>query len=345
MPRALDKTTHTPSSEAASGKGRPRRSVRTLDAIEQAQGPRGTATAAQRSKRTSLALYLTYLRLERGLSKNSLEAYRRDIDKLEQYLRPLSKTLERATPQDLQHFLRDLGETGLERTSIVRIVSGLRGFYRFLLTEKIILADPTEKLEVRSPRRKLPEVLTIAEVEAILGTPDRATNKGLRDHAILEVLYASGARVSEVTGLRLNQLFLKDGLIKLFGKGSKERLVPLGRQASSALEIYLSRVRPLHLVKGRATDSVFLNQERGTGLSRMSIWTIVQEAAKEAGVEKPVYPHIFRHSFATHLIEGGADLRVVQEMLGHSDISTTEIYTHVDTAFLREVHRTFHPRG
>ena len=295
--------------------------------------------------RSPVDLYLTHLRLERGLAPNSLEAYRRDIAKLEQYIEPRQTQLTRIRGTDLQHFVRALGEAGLERTSMVRIISGLRGFYRFLLTEKIILTDPTENLDIKSVRRKLPEVLTIAEIEAILSKPDLQTRKGIRDRAILEFLYATGARVSEVTTLKLTQLFLEDGLVKLFGKGSKERVVPIGLIARDAVSEYLRVVRPIFVKPGKRTDAVFLNQERGTGLSRMTIWNIIQEYTLAAKIDKPISPHTFRHSFATHLIEGGADLRIVQEMLGHADISTTEIYTHLDRSYLREVHRTFHPRG
>jgi integrase/recombinase XerD len=179
----------------------------------------------------------------------------------------------------------------------------------------------------------------------MLSKPDLTTNKGIRDRAILEFLYATGARVSEATTLRMQQLWIEDGLVKLFGKGSKERIVPLGGAARTALDAYIGTVRPLHLRSGKMTDAVFLNQERGTGLSRMTIWNIIQEYAREAEIEKPISPHTFRHSFATHLLEGGADLRIVQELLGHADISTTEIYTHVDRSYLQEIHRTFHPRG
>lgn len=299
----------------------------------------------QRPARDPINLYLNYLRLERGLSPNSLEAYCRDIQKLELYIEPSKIPLTRVSYADLQKFLRELGEAGMARTSVVRIVSGLRGFYKFLLTEKIILSDPTENLDVKSIRRTLPDVLSIAEIEALLAQPDITTNKGVRDVALLEFLYATGARVSEATGLRLSQLFLKDGLVKLFGKGSKERIVPIGKIARTAMDTYLSKVRPLFIRTGKRTDAVFLNQERGTALSRMSVWNLVREYALSAKIEKQLSPHTFRHSFATHLIEGGADLRMVQEMLGHADISTTEIYTHVDRSYLQEVHRTFHPRG
>ncbi len=329
----------------------PKRSKRTLASLGIEGSPRGAeALPAMLPAAAPLDLYLNYLRLERGLSANSLEAYRHDIEKFEGYLRSKdnlkpSIRANNASSRDVEHFIRELGEIGLARTSMVRIVSGLRGFYKFLLTERMILSDPTENLELKPPRRALPEVLSIAEMEAILAAPDLATSKGVRDRALLEFLYASGARVSEATGLRMSQLFLKDGLVKLFGKGSKERIVPIGKMAREAMDNYLSRVRPLFLRADRRTDAVFLNQERGRALSRMSVWNLVREYAAQARVERPLSPHTFRHSFATHLLEGGADLRIVQEMLGHADISTTEIYTHIDRAYLQEVHRTFHPRG
>jgi len=319
-----------------------RRGNRTLESLVEEVD---SSQVLSRKQTSTIDLYLNYLKLERGLSQNSLEAYKRDIEKLEQFLKPKRLPVQRASSQDLQVFIRELGEIGLERTSITRIISGLRGFFKFLLIERIVVSDPTENLELKSVRRKLPEVLSIEEVEAILKQPDTSTNKGVRDRAILEFLYATGARVSEATTLVISQLWLEDGLAKLFGKGSKERLVPLGKLAAESLDQYLSRVRPLFLRSSKVTDSVFLNQERGTGLSRMSVWNIIQEYTKAAKIEKQISPHTFRHSFATHLLEGGADLRVVQELLGHADISTTEIYTHIDRSYLQEVHRTFHPRG
>lgn len=322
-------------------KARAKRSTRTLASLDTEDSHDALAV----SSKLPIELYLNYLRLERGLAQNSLDAYGRDLLKFEAYLAPKQATLARSTQLDVQRFLRELGEAGLERTSIVRIMSSLRGFYRFLLTEKMLLSDPTENLDIKSVRRKLPEVLTIPEMEAILDQPDVTTPKGARDKALIEFMYATGARVSEATTLRLNQLSLKDGLVKLFGKGSKERVVPVGRAACTALDTYIAKTRPLFVRKGKKTDAVFLNQERGTALSRMSAWNIIQEYAAQAGIQKRISPHTFRHSFATHLLEGGADLRVVQEMLGHADISTTEIYTHVDRSYLQEVHRTFHPRG
>jgi integrase/recombinase XerD len=289
--------------------------------------------------------YLSHLKLERGLSGNSLDAYKRDIERLSGFLSSRSKSYETAKTSDLQLLIKELSEVGLERTSIARIISGIRGFYKFLITEQVLENDPTESLELKSPRRKPPEVLSVEEMKLILKQPDTSTNKGIRDKAILEFLYATGARVSEVTTLSLNQLFLSDGLVRLFGKGSKERIVPIGKVARKAMDEYLGKVRPLFLRSSKMTSAVFLNQERGTGLSRMTIWNIIQENTRAAKIEKQITPHTFRHSFATHLLEGGADLRIVQELLGHANITTTEIYTHVDRQYLLEVHKQFHPRG
>lgn len=315
--------------------------ARTLEALlDEAE-----ETSQPKLKVSPMELYLNYVNIERGLSQNSIEAYRRDLEKLQTYLEPKNVTLLRVQPTHLYAFLRELGEIGLERTSITRIISAIRGFYRFLLTERMLTVDPTEHLEVKAVKRKLPDVLTIEEVDSILAQPDTSTNKGVRDKAVLEFLYASGARVSEVTQLTLAQLWLNDGLVKLFGKGKKERVVPVGKPAKDAVAKYLDHVRPLLIRAGKQTDAVFLNQERGSAISRMTVWNIIQEYTKAARVEKQISPHTFRHSFATHLLEGGADLRIVQEMLGHADISTTEIYTHVDRSYLQEVHRTFHPRG
>ncbi len=289
--------------------------------------------------------YLSYLRLERGLSDNSLDAYRRDLDKFTLFLNSTQRTFHTAKTIDLQQFIKALSEAGLERSSIARIISAIRGFYRFLLVERILDFDPTESLELKTPRRQPPEVLSVNEIEHILSKPDISSKKGIRDKAILEFLYATGARVSEVTNLTASQLFLNDGLVRLFGKGKKERIVPIGKTAIKVLDQYLGKVRPLFLKSSTMTDTIFLNQERGTGLSRMAVWNIIQEYTTAAKIEKHITPHTFRHSFATHLLEGGADLRIVQELLGHADISTTEIYTHIDRSYLIEVHRRFHPRG
>jgi integrase/recombinase XerD len=322
---------------AATAKKRARTLESLLEEAEEIKQPK--------LKTSPLDLYMNYVKIERGLSNNSIDAYKRDLEKLQNYLEPQHVSLLRVQPPHLYSFLRELGEAGLERTSITRIISAIRGFYRFLLTERMLTVDPTEHLEVKAVKRKLPDVLTIEEVDTILSQPDITTNKGVRDKAVLEFLYASGARVSEVTELTLTQLWLADGLVKLFGKGKKERVVPIGKPAKDSVTNYLDHVRPLLIKSGKQTDAVFLNQERGSAISRMTVWNIIQEYTKAAHVEKSISPHTFRHSFATHLLEGGADLRIVQEMLGHADISTTEIYTHVDRSYLQEVHRTFHPRG
>jgi integrase/recombinase XerD len=298
-----------------------------------------------RQKSREERLYLSHLKIERGLSGNSLDAYGRDVEKLISFLSDSTTTLAQATSNDLQRFIKELSEAGLERSSIARIISGIRGFYRFLLTERIVTTDPTESLELRTPKRQPPEVLTVKEIASVLEQADLSTKKGVRDKAILEFLYATGARVSEATTLTLSQLFLEDGMVRLFGKGSKERIVPIGKVAIKYINNYLSTLRPILVKPSKRTDAVFLNQDRGTGLSRMAIWNIIQEYTKAAGIVKHITPHTFRHSFATHLLEGGADLRIVQELLGHSDISTTEIYTHIDRSYLKEVHRQFHPRG
>ncbi len=289
--------------------------------------------------------YLSYLKVERGLSINSIDAYSRDLSKLLDFLKGHSKSVTTATVQDLQQFIKELSEVGLERSSIARIISAIRGFYRYLLTERVVDLDPTESLELKTPRRQPPDVLNITEIELLLQQPDTSTKKGARDKAILEFLYATGARVSEVTTLTLSQLFLEERMVRLFGKGSKERIVPVGKVAVKYIDIYLITIRTLLLKSGKMTDVVFLNLERGTGLSRMTIWNIIQEYCQSAGIIKHITPHTLRHSFATHLLEGGADLRIVQELLGHADISTTEIYTHIDRSYLAEVHRRFHPRG
>ena len=289
--------------------------------------------------------YIAYLKIERGLAANSLDSYTHDLEKFRSFLGSHSLAFDSARTRDLQLFIKELSEVGLERTSIARIISGLRGFYKYLIEERVMEHDPTEALELKTPRRTPPEVLSVGEIEAMLAKPDLATPKGIRDKAILEFLYATGARVSEATTLSTNQLFLDDGIVRLFGKGSKERIVPIGRAARNAMNEYLSKVRPLFLRSGKMTSAVFLNQLRGTGLSRMTIWNIIQEYALAAKIEKHLTPHTFRHSFATHLLEGGADLRIVQELLGHASITTTEIYTHIDRTYLLEVHKQFHPRG
>lgn len=288
--------------------------------------------------------FVDYLSFERGLSDRTLSAYKRDLKKLLGFLRGKGRGgPEDTTAQDLRDFVSHLKDSGLAPSSIRRVLSSVRGYFAFLLEEGVLEADPSERIESPRSWRRLPDVLSVEEVGKILEAPNPDDPMYWRDRAILETLYATGMRVSELVELRLSNLDLEDGICAVFGKGAKERLVPLGAPARRAVERYLKEVR-VRLDSGRGEGRVFLNQ-RGRPLTRASIWDFVKKYASRAGVERRVSPHTFRHSFATHLLEGGADLVAVQELLGHADISTTQIYTHVDREYLKEVHRTFHPRG
>jgi integrase/recombinase XerD len=238
-----------------------------------------------------------------------------------------------------------LEELGLALSSRTRTLSSLRGFFSYLFSNKIIDNDITEKAELPKSRRSLPDTLSIDEMLAILEQPDISTKAGIRDRAMLELLYACGLRVSELCGIKQRDMLLEQEVIRVFGKGSKERIVPIGSSALEWVGMYQMEVRPHFMKSGISTNDILFLNQRGTGISRMSVWNIVSKATQDAGVEKHVHPHTFRHSFATHLLEGGADLRALQEMLGHSDISTTQIYTHIDREFIRQVHKTYHPRG
>ncbi|GAB2968053.1 site-specific tyrosine recombinase XerD [Hymenobacter coalescens] len=287
-----------------------------------------------------------YLRLEKSLSGHSIEAYVRDVDKLRQYLeinqRPGGPA--QVTTGLVREFLAWLAELGLTATSQARTLSGLRAFYKFLLIEDLAQQDPTDTVESPKLGRKLPDTLSYAEVEQMLAAIDLSTNEGTRNRAMLEVLYSSGLRVSELIGLRLSNLYVDQGFVRVMGKGSKERLVPIGRDALKHVGLYLEGVR-CHLdVQRGSEDIIFLNR-RGGALSRVMVFNIIKDTAAKAGISKVISPHTFRHSFATHLIEGGADLRAVQEMLGHESITTTEIYTHLDRDYLRQVITAFHPRS
>ena len=298
------------------------------------------------SERSSFRMepFMDYLSFERGLSHRTLAAYRHDLEKLFRFLEERGQgDPEGLQPNDLREFVFHLKDSGLAPSSIRRVISALRSYFAFLLDEGVLESDPSERLE--SPRvwRRLPGALAVEEVQRLLEAPDEAHPKFWRDRAILEVLYATGMRVSELVDLKLNDLDLDQGVCAVFGKGSKERLVPFGKPARRTLERYLGEVRPL-LDRGKGSRRVFLNH-RGRPLSRMAVWNLVKTNAERAGVRGKVSPHTLRHSFATHLLEGGADLAAVQELLGHADISTTQVYTHVDREYLREVHRTFHPRG
>ena len=290
--------------------------------------------------------FKNYLRLERSLSGNSVDAYVRDVEKLAEYieLAKIDASPNKVSEEHLTGFLRYVSELGLAAHSQARMLSGIRAFYKYMLLENEITEDPTELLE--SPRlpRKLPDVLSLAEIEAMLAAIDHSTPEGTRNRAIIEVLYSSGLRVSELTGLLLTHCYFDIGFLRILGKGDKVRLVPIGKEAIKYTQIYLDHVRSDIHPKKDSEDIVFLNR-RGGQLSRVMVFLVVKETAEKAGIQKNVSPHTFRHSFATHLIEGGASLRAVQEMLGHESITTTEIYTHLDRDYLRQVITEFHPRG
>jgi len=296
---------------------------------------------------TTLKSFKSYLLLERTLSQNSVAAYLRDVEKLISYFNIKEITLNPAevTTAQLEDFIYWINGLGLEANSQARLISGLKAFYKYLLIEDIISDDPTTLLEGPRLRRKIPEVLHYDEIQAMLATIDLSHPHGVRNRAMLETLYACGLRVSELINLRLSNLYFDLELIKVIGKGDKERLVPIGQEAQKHINLYREGVRRIqNNIHPDHENILFLNR-RGKGLSRVMVFMVIKEAAKAAGIEKPVSPHTFRHSFATHLIEGGADLRAVQDMLGHESITTTEIYTHLDTDFLRETILSFHPRG
>jgi integrase/recombinase XerD len=287
-----------------------------------------------------------YLKLERSLSKNTIEAYLHDVELLEQYLslRPPLKPITGLVLADLQDFLIHINELGLNANSQARIISGLKSFFKFLSMENIIKADPTELLEPPKLGRKLPDTLDYPEIISILESIDHSTNEGMRNRAILEVMYSCGLRVSELVNLKITNLYFEVGFIKVEGKGNKERLVPIGRDAIKYTEIYLNEIRTHIAIKKGQENHVFLNR-RGASLTRVMIFTIIKNLVSALGIHKNVSPHTFRHSFATHLIEGGADLRAVQEMLGHESITTTEIYTHINRDYLKQIITDFHPRS
>jgi integrase/recombinase XerD len=285
-----------------------------------------------------------HLSLEAGNSPNTVESYLRDVHRLAQYAasKGLDGPAALAAPV-LREFVYQLKDLGLAPSSIRRQISGIRTYYRFLVGEGHVARDPSASIELPKMWRRLPEVLTVLEVEALLGAPTPDEPLGWRDRALLEVAYGTGVRVSELVGLGTADLWFDEALIRVLGKGSKERLVPIGRRALGAAAIYGREIRP-QLDKGKTKGRFFLNA-RGQPLSRVGAWGIIKRSATRAGLKTRVTPHTLRHSFATHLLEGGADLRAVQEMLGHADLSTTQIYTHVDRDYLRSVHKSFHPRA
>lgn len=291
--------------------------------------------------------FRAYLMLERSLAENSIEAYLRDLAKLVEFLglHDYEFTPQQIQTEHLSEFIHWLNELGLGARSQARLISALKTFYKYLLVEDMIDSDPTELLEGPRLARKIPEVLSYEEIQAMLDAIDLSTPHGTRNRAMLETLYACGLRVSELTELRLSNLFLDIGFVKVLGKGDKERIVPIGEEASKHIRLYLEGVRrPQRNIHPDDANVLFLNR-RGKRLTRVMVFMIVKECAQLAGIRKNVSPHTFRHSFATHLIEGGADLKAVQDMLGHESILTTEIYTHLDTDYLRDTIMQFHPRN
>lgn len=288
--------------------------------------------------------FKAWLQLEKSLADNSVEAYLRDIDKLTSYLQSSGqlKTPAEVDLKDLEKFVRFISELGMSAASQSRIISGLRSFYKYGLLEQITTVDPTVLLESPKQKRILPDVLSFEEIENIISAIDLSKPEGGRNKAILETLYSCGLRVSELVNLKISCLYLDIGFIRVTGKGDKERLVPIGSDAVKYITIYKNDIRIHVPVKKGQEDILFLNR-RGSRLTRVMIFLIIKGLALQAGIEKTISPHTFRHSFATHLVEGGADLRAVQEMLGHESITTTEIYTHLDREFLRDTLQQFHP--
>ena len=288
--------------------------------------------------------FKAYLQLERSLSGNSVTAYLSDIEKFTQFL--ISTDVKR-TPSEvdlkvLQQFIKWVAELGMMQTSQARIISALRTFYKYCLLEDITTVDPTSLLEAPKLKRVLPDTLSFDEIEAVLSQIDVSTPEGTRNKAIIETMYSCGLRVSEVVNLKLSQLFFDVGFVRVIGKGNKERLIPIGSSAIKFILIYVNSIRNQQAIQPGEEDIVFLNR-RGKRLTRVMIFIIIKDLVKKAGIKKTISPHTFRHSFATHLVEGGADLRAVQEMLGHESITTTEIYTHLDREFLRKTLEQFHP--
>jgi integrase/recombinase XerD len=290
--------------------------------------------------------FQNYLRLERSLSENSVQAYLHDVVKLKQFAEfsNLNRDPTQIETKDIQNFLVWVGELGMTAYTQARVLSGLKSFYKYLLNEELITDDPVRLIEGPKLGRKLPDTLSVEEIDRLLGVIDLSTPEGMRNRAMVETIYSSGLRVSELIDLRMNHLYFDIGFLRILGKGNKERLVPVGRSALKYLKMYIQEIRVHVDIKPGNESYVFLNR-RGTRLSRIMFFTLIKDLAAKSGLKKNISPHTFRHSFATHLIEGGADLRAVQEMLGHESITTTEIYTHLDRDYLKQVIREFHPRS
>jgi len=290
-----------------------------------------------------ISTYHTHLLLEKSLSGNSIDAYMSDLDKLMRFLSDENRKTEEVSLNDLQQFVAQLYDAGIHARSVARIISGIKSFYKFLVLDDYIQNDPTELLESPKIGFKLPEVLTVAEINNIISTIDLSLPEGQRNRAILETLYSCGLRVSELISLRFSDMYLDEGFVRVLGKGSKQRLVPISPVAIKEIKLYLIDRHLINIKKGHE-DILFLSK-RGTALSRIMIFHIIKQQTEAAGIKKTVSPHTFRHSFATHLLEGGAHLRAIQQMLGHEKITTTEIYTHLDRDFLRSEILAHHPRN
>jgi integrase/recombinase XerD len=286
--------------------------------------------------------FKAWLQLEKSLADNSVEAYLRDIDKLAAFFSEENKAPKDITLKDLERFIKYIAELGMTPASQARIISGLRSFYKYCLLEQITVTDPTALLEAPKLKRALPDVLSFEEIEKIIGQIDLSKPEGGRNKAMLETLYSCGLRVSELVELKLSSLYLDVGFIRVIGKGNKERLVPIGSDAIKYIKVYRDDIRVHIEIKKNNEDILFLNR-RGSMLTRVMVFLVIKDLVKKAAITKTISPHTFRHSFATHLVEGGADLRAVQEMLGHESITTTEIYTHLDREYLRDTLQQFHP--
>ena len=304
-----------------------------------------TPDAATIARRFQLERFAEFLDLEQGSSPRTREAYLRDLSLLGAWAveRHQVPSVEALNASHLREFVYAQKDQGMSAATIRRRISAIRTWYRFLLSEGAVKSDPSERLETPRGWRSLPDVLTVAEIEQLIGTISLDEPLAFRDRALLELAYGAGLRVSEWCSIGVKDVLLDELVVRVFGKGGKERIVPIGRKASGAVAMYLRELRP-QLEKGQGEGKLFLNS-RGAPLRRMTAWTVLAKYVEMSGIKKPITPHTLRHSFATHLLEGGADLRAVQEMLGHSDISTTQLYTHIDREHLRQVHKQFHPRG
>jgi integrase/recombinase XerD len=306
--------------------------------------PPSPPTASPVARAFHLERFRDYLALEAGNSAHTVESYLRDITRLAEYASSRgAKTPEQLSAAQLREFIYFLKDLGLAPTTIRRQISAMRTYYKLLVGEGIAARDPSERIESPKRWRTLPAVLTVAEIDKLLAAPNTDEPLAIRDRALLEFAYATGVRVSELVGVKLQDISFEDRVVRVFGKGAKERIVPFGKTALGVISMYAREIRPT-VDRGKSKGVLFLNA-RGTPLSRVGAWGIIKANARRAGLTKRVTPHTLRHTFATHLLEGGADLRAVQEMLGHADLSTTQLYTHVDRDYLRTVHRSFHPRA